>query len=155
MRHIIAMLLQNEAGSLSRVANLFSTRGYNIESLAVAPTFDPMLSRVTLVTTGDDAMIGQLVSQVRKLVDVVEVTDLTRGDHCERELVLVTIDVAATGSNEAHAAALAAGGRVLSKVATGLVVEITGDEPQISAFLDTMKTHGAIRSMVRSGPLAI
>jgi len=155
MRHIIAMFLQNEAGSLSRVANLFSTRGYNIESLAVAPTLDPELSRVTLVTTGDDAMIGQLVSQVRKLIDVVEVIDLTRGEHCERELVLVTIELPADDTDAASEAVATAGGRILSRKPSQLVAEITGDEIQIAIFLDTVKNLGVISSIVRSGILAI
>src|SRR5438477_542457 len=88
MRHIIAILLQNEAGALTRVAGLFSTRGYNIESLSVAPTDDPTVSRLTLVTTGSDQVIQQIASQLNKLVDVVNVLDMTRGEHLERELVL-------------------------------------------------------------------
>ena len=83
MRHIIAILLENEAGALTRVTGLFSSRGYNIESLSVAPTEDPRVSRITLVTTGDDAVITQIVAQVNKLVDVVSVLDMTRGQLCE------------------------------------------------------------------------
>ena len=89
MRHIIGILLQNESGALNRVAGLFSNRGYNIESLSVAPTDDPTVSRITLVTTGSDAVIQQIVSQLNKLIDVVNVDDMTRGEHLERELVLV------------------------------------------------------------------
>src|SRR5437588_8727060 len=88
MRHIIAILLQNEAGALTRVAGLFSTRGYNIESLSVAPTDDPTVSRLTLGTTGSDQVIQQIASQRNKLVDVVNVLDMTRGEHPEREPVL-------------------------------------------------------------------
>src|SRR5271167_3410229 len=95
MRHVIAILLQNEAGALSRVAGLFSTRGYNIESLSVAPTDDPTVSRLTLVTRGSDAVIPQIVNQLNKLVDVVSVLDMTRGEHLERELVLLRLRVAA------------------------------------------------------------
>src|SRR6201997_5647917 len=91
MRHIIAILLQNEAGALSRVAGLFSTRGYNIESLNVAPTDDPTVSRLTLVTTGTDAVIQQILNQSLKLVDVVNVDDMTRDEHVERELLLLKI----------------------------------------------------------------
>ena len=93
MRHIIAILLQNEAGALTRVAGLFSTRGYNIESLSVAPTDDPTVSRLTLVTRGSDAVIQQIVNQLNKLVDVVSVLDMTRGQHLERELVLLKLRV--------------------------------------------------------------
>ena len=85
MRHIIAVLLQNEAGALTRVAGLFSTRGYNIESLSVAPTDDPTVSRLTLVTKGSDAVIQQIANQLNKLVDVVNVEDMTLGEHLERD----------------------------------------------------------------------
>ena len=89
MRHTIAILLQNESGALSRVASMFSTRGYNIESLSVAPTQDPMLSRLTLVTEGDDAVIEQIAKQLYKLIDVVDVMDITLVDHVERELMMI------------------------------------------------------------------
>ena len=89
MRHIISILLQNEAGALTRVAGMFSTRGYNIESLSVAPTDEPTVSRLTLVTSGNDAVIHQIVSQLQKLIDVVNVDDMTRGEHFEREVALL------------------------------------------------------------------
>mgnify|MGYP002525288666 CR=1 FL=1 len=91
MRHTIAILLQNETGALSRVASMFSTRGYNIESLSVAPTQDPMVSRLTLVTEGEDAVIEQIAKQLYKLIDVVEVLDITLLDHVERELMMIKI----------------------------------------------------------------
>src|ERR1700690_1184904 len=91
MRHIIGILLQNEAGALTRVAGLFSSRGYNIESLSVAPTEDPALSRLTLVTRGSEAVILQIANQLKKLIDVVSVEDMTRGEHLERELVLIKL----------------------------------------------------------------
>src|SRR5438105_8056012 len=91
MRHIIAILLQNEAGALSRVAGLFSTRGYNIESLSVAPTDDPTVSRITLVTGGSESVIQQIIPQLNKLVDVVSVEDMTSDEHLERELVLLKL----------------------------------------------------------------
>src|SRR5581483_7563775 len=93
MRHIIGILLQNESGALTRVAGLFSSRGYNIESLAVAPTDDPSVSRLTLVTSGSDAVIQQIANQLKKVVDVVSVEDMTRGAHIERELVLLKLRV--------------------------------------------------------------
>ena len=92
-RHIIAILLQNEAGALTRVAGLFSTRGYNIESLSVAATDDPTVSRITLVTKGSDAVIQQIANQLNKLIDVVSVEDMTGGEHLERELVLLKLKV--------------------------------------------------------------
>ncbi|MBT3992680.1 MAG: acetolactate synthase small subunit, partial [Gammaproteobacteria bacterium] len=91
MRHTIAILLQNESGALSRVASMFSTRGYNIESLSVAPTQDPMVSRLTLVTEGSDAVIEQITKQLYKLIDVVDVFDITLHDHIEREMMLIKI----------------------------------------------------------------
>ena len=112
MRHIIAILLQNEAGALTRVAGLFSTRGYNIESLSVAATDDPTVSRITLVTRGSDAAVQQIISQLNKLIDVVAVEDMTRGGHFERELVLLKLKVrpeqadAVRGYVKAAAAAL-------------------------------------------------
>ena len=93
MRHIISILLQNEAGALARVASLFSTRGYNIESLSVAPTEDPQVSRLTLVTIGSDDVISQINKQLLKLVDVVRHADMTLGDHIERELLLLKLSV--------------------------------------------------------------
>src|SRR5580765_6940585 len=93
MRHIIAILLQNEAGALTRVAGLFSTRGYNIESLNVAPTDDPSVSRLTLVTRGSQAVVQQINSQLLKLVDVVSVEDMTQGGHVERELLLIKVRI--------------------------------------------------------------
>src|SRR4029078_12650066 len=95
MCHIIAILLQNEAGALARVAGLFSTRGYNIESLSVAPTDDPTVSRLTLVTTGSEAVMQQIANQLNKLVDVVSTEDMTGGEHIERELVLLKLKVRA------------------------------------------------------------
>ncbi len=91
MRHIISLLMENEAGALSRVAGLFSARGYNIESLTVAPTEDPTMSRMTIVTSGSDAVIEQINKQLNKLIDVVAVMDLSEGEHLERELMLVKV----------------------------------------------------------------
>src|ERR1700739_2584210 len=99
MRHIISILLQNEAGALARVAGMFSSRGYNIESLTVAPTHDATVSRLTLVTTGSDAVIDQIIKQARKLIDVVEIVDLTSSAHIETELLLIKVQVdASTGT---------------------------------------------------------
>ena len=91
MRHIISVLMENEAGALSRVAGLFSARGYNIESLTVAPTEDPTLSRMTLVTAGDEAIIEQITKQLNKLIDVVKLVDLSEGAHIERELMMIKV----------------------------------------------------------------
>ena len=109
-RHIISVTLQNEVGALTRVAGLFSTRGYNIESLSVAPTDDPTVSRLTLVTTGNDAVIQQISNQLLKLVDVVDVEDVTREDHFERELLLIKVKAKATQVGSLWSAAQRAGG---------------------------------------------
>src|ERR1700750_1390046 len=100
MRHIISLLLENEAGALSRVSGLFSARGYNIESLTVAPTEDPTLSRMTIVTTGSDDVIEQITKQLNKLVDVVKGVDLTAGNHSERDLMLVKVRAAGKAREE-------------------------------------------------------
>ena len=114
MRHIIGILLQNESGALSRVAGLFSSRGYNIESLSVATTEDPTVSRVTLVTTGSEAVIQQIVAQLNKLIDVVTVDDMTGGDHLERELALVKLRLRYDAARGGRPQVQATGGRVLN-----------------------------------------
>ncbi len=155
MRHIITILLQNEAGALSRVANLFSTRAYNIESLAVAPTLDGAVSKVTLVTTGDDLVISQLISQLRKLVDAVSVEDITQTRHAERELLLIKLR--ATSTNVAAVKKLIGqtDGHILSTSDTQLVAEVIGDEASISTFLTNVSALADIVDAVRSGTLAI
>jgi acetolactate synthase-1/3 small subunit len=155
MRHIIAILLQNEAGALSRVAGLFSTRGYNIESLSVAPTDDPTVSRLTLVTTGNDSVIGQILSQLRKIVDVVQVDDMTRGDHIERELLLLKLKVTEQQLEALTALVTEAGGRILSGALANFVIELTSSEAQVSRFLAQASQRGEVLEVVRSGALGI
>jgi acetolactate synthase-1/3 small subunit len=155
MRHIIAVLLQNEAGALGRVAGLFSTRGYNIESLAVAPTDDPTVSRLTLVTTGNDAVVAQITSQLGKLIDVVQVDDLTRGLHFERELLLVKLRTTASQLAGLSSLIAQSQGRVLSPALGGYVVELTGSEAQVSRFIAHASQYGELLEVVRSGALAI
>src|SRR5256886_15543577 len=123
MRHIIAILLQNEAGALTRVAGLFSTRGYNIESLSVAPTDDPTVSRLTLVTTGSDQVIQQIASQLNKLVDVVNVLDMTRGEHLERELVLLKLRLEPAHTDAVRGQVAPSGGRGLDPAGGGFNVQ--------------------------------
>lgn len=155
MRHIIAILLQNEAGALTRVAGLFSSRGYNIESLNVAPTEDRSVSRLTLVTRGSDAVIQQINSQLLKLVDVVSVEDMTRGEHVERELLLIKVRVAAAQEDALKGLAARAGGKVLSVSADCHIVELAHSEAQINAFITDAASHGEILEVVRSGALGI
>src|SRR5690348_3557339 len=140
MRHIIAILLQNEAGALSRVAGLFSTRGYNIESLSVAPTDDPTVSRLTLVTTGSEAVIQQIVNQLNKLVDVVNVEDMTTGEHLERELILLKLRVRPADTDAIRGYIVRTGGRVLDPAPDGFIVELTASEAEIDTFTTDLRS---------------
>jgi acetolactate synthase-1/3 small subunit len=155
MRHIIAILLQNEAGALTRVAGLFSTRGYNIESLSVAPTEDATVSRLTLVTTGSDAVIQQILNQLNKLVDVVQVLDMTRGEHLERELVLLKLRLDAGQTDAVRGQVVRSGGRVLDPSTEGFVVELTASEAEINTFVAELGQRGQLLEVVRSGALGI
>ena len=155
MRHIIAILLQNEAGALTRVAGLFSTRGYNIESLSVAPTDDPTVSRLTLVTKGSDAVIQQIVNQLNKLVDVVNVEDMTLGEHLERELVLLKLKVRPERTDTVRGHVIRTGGRVLDPAVDGFIVELTASEAEVNAFIADLGQNADLLEVVRSGALGI
>ena len=155
MRHIIGILLQNEAGALSRVAGLFSTRGYNIESLSVAPTDEATVSRITMVTTGSDAVIQQIVNQLHKLIDVVRVEDMTTGEHLERELVLLKLKVRPEHTDGLRGYVVRTGGRVLDPSTDGFVVELLGSEAEVNGFMREVATHGELLEVVRSGALGI
>ena len=125
MRHIIGILLQNESGALSRVAAMFSSRGYNIESLSVSATDDSAVSRITLVTKGSDAVVQQITKQLHKLIDVVAVDDMTSDDHVERELALIKIRVRPAQREAVQALLSQAGGRVLTEERDCQIVELT------------------------------
>jgi acetolactate synthase-1/3 small subunit len=155
MRHVIAILLQNEAGALTRVTGLISARGYNIESLSVAPTDDPTVSRVTLVTMGSDAVIAQINSQLLKLVDVVAVDDMTGGDTLARELLLIKLQLAPEQVASVAALARHAGGRVLSSNHLSYIVELAGTEHEIGEFIARLGASGEIVEVVRSGVLGM
>ena len=155
MRHLIAIHLQNEAGALTRVTGLISTRGYNIESLSVAPTNDPTVSRITLVTIGSDAVISQINAQLLKLVDVVSVEDMTSGDHLARELLLIKLQISAEHVEAVDTLARRAGGKVLSAKPSSYVVELTSSETEISEFIASVGAFGDIVEVVRSGVLGI
>jgi acetolactate synthase-1/3 small subunit len=155
MRHVIAILLQNEAGALTRVTGLISARGYNIESLSVAATIDPTVSRVTLVTTGSDAVIAQINAQLLKLVDVVEVEDMTGGDTLARELLLIKLQLSAEKIASAAALLSRAGGRVLSPTPSSYIVELAGTELEVGEFIANIGAFGEIIEVVRSGVLGI
>ena len=154
-RHIISILLQNEVGALTRVASLFATRGYNIESLNVAPTDDPTVSRLTLVTSGTEAVIQQIVNQSLKLIDVVNVDDVTRDQHVERELLLIKLRATPAQLGVLQACVHEAGGKVLSDEAESFTVELTDSESQINKFIAEAGNLGEVLEVVRSGALAM
>jgi len=155
MRHIIAILLQNEAGALTRVTGLISARGYNIESLSVAPTNDPTVSRVTLVTIGSDAVIAQINAQLLKLVDVVAVEDMTGGDTLARELLLIKLQISSAHIDSVAQRLRRLGGRVLSSDPSSYIVEVAGTELEIGEFMADIGACGDIIEVVRSGVLGI
>lgn len=155
MRHIISILLQNEAGALSRVSNLFSSRGYNIESLNVAPTADDSVSRLTLVTSGSDEVIDQIAKQLGKLVDVVDITDMTSADHIERELALVKLHTDEPGANVLQQLIDGFNARVLDDREGHYTIELTGGSQDIQRFIDRAATLGRVSTIVRSGAMAV
>jgi acetolactate synthase-1/3 small subunit len=155
MRHIIGILLQNESGALTRVANLFSSRGYNIESLSVSATDDPALSRLTLVTKGSDGVVQQITKQLHKLIDVVAVDDMTGEDHLERELALLKLRVKAPQREAVKARVVAAGGRVLGEERDCLIMELTSGEAAITELARELSAQGELLEIVRSGALAM
>ncbi|ANB01158.1 acetolactate synthase small subunit [Ectothiorhodospira sp. BSL-9] len=155
MRHIISILMENESGALSRVAGLFSARGYNIESLTVAPTEDPTLSRLTLVTRGSDQVIEQITKQLNKLVDVVKLLDLTEHRHIEREMMLIKLKVQdADQRAEVMRLAEIFRGHIIDVSAATYVVELTGDSDKLDAFVESM-CHFEVIEVVRSGVMGI
>ena len=138
MRHIISLLMENEAGALSRVAGLFSARGYNIESLNVAPTEDPTLSRMTLVTIGSDEVIEQITKQLNKLIEIVKIIDLTEGDHIERELMLVKVKAIGDGRDEIKRLTDIFRGSIIDVTDKSYTIELTGTSSKLDAFLLTI-----------------
>jgi acetolactate synthase-1/3 small subunit len=154
MRRIISILLENEAGALSRVAGLFSARGYNIETLTVAPTEDPSMSRMTIVTKGSNEVLEQISKQLNKLVDVVKLADLTEARYIERELMLIKVYAVGDDRNELKRLADIFRGRILDVTATTYTIELTGTGDKLDAFLQAL---GSVRILetVRSGATGI
>ena len=155
MRHIISVLMQNEAGALSRTAALFSSRGYNIESLSVAPTEDADISRLTLVTRGSDEVIEQINQQLLKLVDVVNIADMTLDDHIERELLLIKVKVSPAADCNLPDLIETAGARVLDDCPETFTLEMTGTNRKVDDFIAQLADCAEIISVVRSGAMAI
>ncbi|MEM9383664.1 MAG: acetolactate synthase small subunit [Pseudomonadota bacterium] len=154
MRHIISIILQNEAGALTRVAGLFSTRGYNIETLNVAPTADQRVSRISLVTKGPDAVIAQICSQLLKLVDVVDLVDLTDGPHFERELLLLKMRVSSERHETLEELVNHRGGRVLDERPETFTLEYSASGADVDRFIEVAARHGEVLTLARSGPVA-
>jgi acetolactate synthase I/III small subunit len=152
MRHIISVLLENEPGALSRVVGLFSARGYNIETLTVAPTEDPTLSRMTIATAGSDDVIEQITKHLNRLIEVVKVVDLTEGEHIERELMLIKVRAVAKEREEMKRMADIFRGRIIDVTEKSYTVELTGHKDKLDAFikgidpaliLETVRTGGS------------
>ncbi|PSJ41345.1 acetolactate synthase small subunit [Zobellella endophytica] len=151
MRRIISLLLENESGALSRVVGLFSQRAYNIETLTVAPTEDPTLSRMTIVTTGDDRVIEQITKQLNKLVDVLKVSDLTDGDHIEREIVLVKVRADGANRDEVKRTADIFRGQIVDVTPHLYTVQLVGTSDKLDAFIRNMSETTEVVEVVRSG----
>ena len=150
MRRIISLLVENEAGALSRIAGLFSARGYNIESLTVAPTEDESLSRMTIVTQGSDAIIEQITKQLNKLIDVVRLVDLTEGRHIERELMLIKVIAEREEREEVKRLADIFRGRIIDVTNSTYTIELTGPAGKLDAFIETLQGVEVVEA-VRSG----
>jgi acetolactate synthase I/III small subunit len=154
VRHIISVLLENEPGALSRVVGLFSARGYNIESLTVAPTEDASLSRMTIVTTGSDDVIEQITKHLNRLVEVVKVYDLSDGAHIERELMLIKVRAVGKEREEMKRTTDIFRGRVIDVTDKSYTIELTGDGSKLDAFIESID-KSAILETVRTGSSGI
>ena len=154
MRHIISILIENESGALSRVAGLFSARGYNIESLTVAPTEDSSLSRMTILTRGSDEVLEQITKQLNKLIDVVKVVDLSEAAHVERELMLIKVRATGKDREEMKRMADIFRGRIIDVTEKSYTIELTGDSSKLDAFLQAID-RSAILETVRTGASGI
>ena len=154
MRHTISLLVENKFGVLSRVSGLFSGRGYNIESLSVGETIDPLISTMTIVTSGDDQIIEQINKQLNKLIDVVKVIDMTELDHVEREMVLIKVNPKQEDKPEVLRLTEIFRGRIVDSSKNTYTIEITGDEKKLEAIIELLKPMG-IKEFVRTGKIAI
>ncbi len=150
MRHIIAVLIENEAGALSRVVGLFSQRNFNIETLNVAPTEDPTLSRLTVTTTGNDRVIEQITKQLNKLIEVVKLVDLTEGDHIERELMLVKLKAVGPHREEIRRSVDIFRGQIVDVTSSVYTVQMVGDQKKLDTFIRAID-EVCVMEVVRSG----
>jgi len=154
MRHIISVLLENESGALSRVSGLFSARGYNIESLTVAPTNDPTLSRMTIVTVGDDRKIDQIEKHLNKLVDVVALQDITVSGHLEREIVLIKLAIEADQKDKLNQIVEAFQASLSDVAENQFIVEMSGSSEKVDELIKSLSNANIIE-VVRSGVIGL
>jgi acetolactate synthase-1/3 small subunit len=154
MRHIISILVENEAGALSRISGLFSARGYNIESLSVAPTEDASMSRMTIVTSGSDDVVEQITKQLNKLIEVVKVVDLSEAEHIERELMLIKVRAGQKEREDMKRMADIFRGRIIDVSDSTYTIELTGDGRKLDAFIQALD-QGTIIETVRTGTSGI
>ena len=150
MKHVISVLMENAPGALSRVVGLFSARGYNIETLTVAPTEDATLSRLTLVTMGSDEVIEQITKHLNRLVDVIKVVDLTEGPHIERELMLIKVRAVGKEREEMKRMADIFRGRIIDVTDKAYTIELTGNQEKVQAFIDALDRSATLET-VRTG----
>src|SRR5882672_4640770 len=154
MRHTISVLVENKFGALTRIAGLFSGRGYNIDTLNVGPTQDPNTSRMTIVTLGDDATVEQIVKQLNKLINVLEVKDYREGEYVDRELVMVKVGVDSQTRAEVMQITDIFRAKIVDVQPKSLTIEVTGNESKVEKFLDLMKTFGVVE-LTRTGKVAL
>ena len=154
MRHTISVLVENKFGALTRIAGLFSGRGYNIDTLNVAPTQDPSASRMTIVTRGDDATLEQIVKQLNKLVDVLKVIDFRDGEYVDRELALVKVAVDSKSRAEVMQITDIFRAKIVDVQPKTVTIEITGSEDKVEKFIDLMRAFGIV-DLTRTGKVAM
>lgn len=154
MRHVISVLVENHFGVLTRIAGMFSSRGFNIDSLAVGETTDPTISRITIVSHGDDSVIEQIVKQLRKLVDVIRVQDITKESHIERELVLAKVKCAKETRAEIMQMVSIFRARIVDVSSESLVIELVGTQDRIGALLELLDPYG-ILEVAKTGAIGL
>ena len=155
MKHTIAILLQNESGALTRVASMFSTRGYNIDSLSVAPTDNPSISRLTLVTEGSDEVIGQITKQLYKLIDVVDVLNISQHDHIERELMMIKLKTNDDKEDAIKTVLYDYSATIVNDKDQLLIIEVMADTAKNDKLLEALSAMSTLVAVARTGPLAL
>ena len=154
MRHTISVLVENKFGVLARIAGLFSARGFNIDSLAVGETEDPTVSRMTIISEGDDKTLEQIKKQLNKLIDVIKVVDFKEGEYVDRELMLIKVSVSARSRKDVLEAIESVGGRVVSALSGSVSAEVSGDSNKINGLIELLRPFGIVE-VVRTGRIAL